>query len=207
MAVRRADGEKTRAKVLDVALPLFAAHGFAGTSIRMISSAAGVNVATLAYHFEDKEGLYRTVVQRLHHDLARSFPTSPPQLGDLDALLRWYLDSAWTFCVEHREHNRLLLRHVLDRGALPDVVMENWTDVLMGRAVEVLQMFRPELDAVRARVMVSAIQHLLVRFTLEDPAQFSLIVGSDGHDLSVEIVDFLEDLVRSQLGLPALSRS
>ena len=201
MATRRADGEKTRARVLEVALPLFAAHGFAGTSIRMISSAAGVNVATLAYHFEDKEGLYKTVVQRLHEDLNTSFPTTPPP-GDPDTLLRWYLEMAWQFCVDHREHQRVLLRHVLDRGMLPEVVLENWTESLMSRAVMVLRVFRPDLPEHRLRLLISSVQHLLVRFVLEDAQQFEALVGSDV-DKATLVVDFLEDLVRSHLGLPA----
>ncbi|MEZ4323524.1 MAG: TetR/AcrR family transcriptional regulator [Myxococcota bacterium] len=199
MATRRADGERTRAKVLEVALPLFAAHGYAGTSIRMISSAAGVNVATLAYHFEDKEGLYRTVVQRLHEDLSSAFPSTPPP-GDPSKLLRWYLESAWQFCVDHREHNRVLLRHVLDRGALPDVVVDNWSESLMQRAVLVLRMLRPDVPEVRIRLLISTVQHLLVRFVLEDPAQFARIVGTDA-EVGTVVVDHLEELVRGQLGL------
>lgn len=202
MASRRADGEKTRTKVLDVALPLFAAHGFAGTSIRMISTAAGVNVATLAYHFSDKEGLYTTVVQRLHEDLAEAFPKTPPA-GNPDELLRWYLQATWDFCVEHREHNRLLLRHVLDRGALPDVVIENWSDDLMERATQVLSMFRPDWPETRIRLLVTAVQHLLVRYSLEHPAQFDRI-HANPEDRDTAIVDFMELMVRSMLGLPAL---
>lgn len=204
MATRRADGEKTREKVLEVALPLFAAHGYAGTSIRMISGAAGVNVATLAYHFEDKEGLYKTVVQRLHEDLSSSFPATPPP-GNPDDLLRWYLEAAWQFSVDHREHNRLLLRHVLDRGALPSVVLDNWTEQLMGRAVMVIRLFRPQMPEPAIRVLISAVQHLLVRFVLEDPAQFAAIMGTDAPRGKV-VVDFVEDMVRAQLGLPALAR-
>lgn len=200
MASRRADGEKTRAKVLEVALPLFAAHGFAGTSIRMISTAAKVNVATLAYHFNDKEGLYATVVQRLHEDLAASFPNEPPA-GNPDELLRWYLEAAWDFSVAHREHNRLLLRHVLDRGALPEVIIENWSDQLMSRAVQVLAMFRPDWDETQTRLLVTSVQHLLVRYALEDPTQFAFI-HANPEDINSAVVDFLEAMTRSMLGLP-----
>ena len=55
----RADGVDTRDRLLHVALKLFAEQGFAKTSIREISLAAGTNVAAIAYYFGDKAGLYR----------------------------------------------------------------------------------------------------------------------------------------------------
>ena len=65
-------GAKTRDGVLDVALPLFARHGFAGTSIRMVAREAKVNVATLAYHFGDKRGLYQAVLERLYVEVRQA---------------------------------------------------------------------------------------------------------------------------------------
>lgn len=55
----RADGVDTRDRLLHVALRLFAEQGYAKTSIREISQAAGTNVAAIAYYFGDKAGLYR----------------------------------------------------------------------------------------------------------------------------------------------------
>lgn len=50
---------KTKNKIELVALELFATGGFHSTSIRDISSVAGVNVASINYHFKSKEALYR----------------------------------------------------------------------------------------------------------------------------------------------------
>ncbi len=54
----------TREILLDKAEELFAERGVAGTSIRELSRAAGVNVAAVNYHFGSKEGLVRAVLQR-----------------------------------------------------------------------------------------------------------------------------------------------
>lgn len=199
MAGRRTDGDRTRERVLEAAIPLFAAHGFAGTSVRMVAGAAGVNVATLAYHFDDKDGLYRAVVQRLHQDLSEAFP-SLPQGSDPSTLLRSVIAGAWAFSLAHREHNRLLLRHVLDSGALPEVVVESWSEPLISRAVAVIAMFRPEWPAWRARLLVSSVQHLLVRWSVEDPDQLHALLGRPD-DVDAAVVAFTEDLVRGQLGL------
>jgi AcrR family transcriptional regulator len=55
----RADGLAARARLLAAALQLFADKGFASTSTREIAQAAGVNLAAIAYYFDDKAGLYR----------------------------------------------------------------------------------------------------------------------------------------------------
>lgn len=51
----------TRARLLNAALRLFAAQGFAQTSTREIAIAAEVNIAAISYYFSDKAGLYRAV--------------------------------------------------------------------------------------------------------------------------------------------------
>lgn len=156
-----------------------------------------MNVATLAYHFGDKDGLYRTVVQRLHEELASAWPELPPGTPP-EGVLRAVLVTAWSFCREHREHNRLLLRHVLDAGALPAVVVESWSERLISRAAGLVGALRPDWPEPRRRLMVSAVQHLLVRWSLEDPDQLRALLGGPD-DVDGAVIDFVEHLVRSQI--------
>ena len=44
-------------KILDAAEKLFAEHGFTETSLRAITSKAGVNLAAVNYHFGSKKFL------------------------------------------------------------------------------------------------------------------------------------------------------
>jgi AcrR family transcriptional regulator len=53
------EGEDTRRRLLHAALRQFAARGYATTTTRELADAAGVNVASISYHFGDKAGLYR----------------------------------------------------------------------------------------------------------------------------------------------------
>ncbi len=54
----------TRQKILDAAEKLFSDNGFDATSLRMITSAAGVNLAAVNYHFRSKDELVRAVYDR-----------------------------------------------------------------------------------------------------------------------------------------------
>ena len=55
---------ETRDLILDAAERLFAAQGFAATTIKQIGAEAGVNSALLYYYFADKETLYREMLRR-----------------------------------------------------------------------------------------------------------------------------------------------
>ncbi len=55
--------ESTRERIREVALDLFAEHGFSGTSTRDICSRAGVNGAALNYHWRSKEQLWQAVCE------------------------------------------------------------------------------------------------------------------------------------------------
>ena len=54
----------TRESILDTAEALFAQQGHDGTSMRQITGAAGVNLASVNYHFGSKESLVQAVLKR-----------------------------------------------------------------------------------------------------------------------------------------------
>jgi AcrR family transcriptional regulator len=56
-------GEETRQRLLETAIQMFAADGFAKVTVRDICRAAETNVAAVNYHYGDKFGLYMAVVR------------------------------------------------------------------------------------------------------------------------------------------------
>ncbi|HEY3348340.1 MAG TPA: TetR/AcrR family transcriptional regulator [Thermoanaerobaculia bacterium] len=60
---RGGDPAETRRGILKAAEESFAAAGFVGATTRQVAARAGVNVATLHYHFGNKERLYRAVLE------------------------------------------------------------------------------------------------------------------------------------------------
>ena len=59
---RAAQGRATRDQLIEVATRLFAEHGYEGTSIEAVLSAAGVSRGALYHHFAGKEALFEAVV-------------------------------------------------------------------------------------------------------------------------------------------------
>lgn len=68
----RTDGDITRARILEAAGELFAAHGFADTQNKMIAAHAQVDMASINYHFGSRKGLYQAVLVTAHHHLLNS---------------------------------------------------------------------------------------------------------------------------------------
>lgn len=61
---KRANGNRTKQKILDAAEALFGARGFDAVSLRDITEAAGVTLALASYHFGTKDRLFEAVVSR-----------------------------------------------------------------------------------------------------------------------------------------------
>lgn len=77
----RANGLATQERALAAAEELFATHGYEATSLRQIATAAGIDIATLKYHFKDKPSLFGEVYRSGHIRFVESIE---PMLGDLD---------------------------------------------------------------------------------------------------------------------------
>jgi TetR/AcrR family transcriptional regulator, regulator of cefoperazone and chloramphenicol sensitivity len=73
-----ADDKSVKQRIIDAAGDVFGRMGFKAATIREICRAAGVNVASINYHFGGKKELYRTVVTDL---LARTFGRYPVDQG------------------------------------------------------------------------------------------------------------------------------
>ena len=54
----------TKDRILDTAEELFMEHGFEATSLRSLTTSAGVNLAAVNYHFGTKEELFQAVLMR-----------------------------------------------------------------------------------------------------------------------------------------------
>ncbi len=69
--------DETRARIIEAAGPIFADKGYRDATVREICETAGVGLASVNYHFRDKQHLYAQVVESAFDDLSR---LKPPQV-------------------------------------------------------------------------------------------------------------------------------
>jgi AcrR family transcriptional regulator len=93
---RRGD---TRRRIQDVALALFAEHGYEKTSLREIAEVLDVTKAALYYHFKTKEDILVSIVDDLIgpvDDLIGWAEEQPRTLETKQEILRRYSEALWT---------------------------------------------------------------------------------------------------------------
>lgn len=77
----------TKQKILDVARVLFAEQGFEGTSVREIAKRAEVNIASLNYHFSNKENLFNEILKMSYlecsQEIRQFYERENPKLEDV----------------------------------------------------------------------------------------------------------------------------
>src|SRR3954451_3379612 len=112
---RRADGTGTRDRILKCAGELFAATGYGDTTSKAIAAAAGVDLASINYHFGSRTGLYQAVLVEAHRrlitlDLLEELERSrQPARVKLERLIEAFVASA---LAPHGWHSRVLAREI-----------------------------------------------------------------------------------------------
>lgn len=157
----RADGEATRARILEAAGELFAARRFAEATNKAIAARAGVDLASINYHFGSRSNLYQAVLaeadQRLVNftDLRQLVDSDLPAASKLHVLIEWLVGAskgeprAW--------HLQVLAREVLAPSSHLHVV---YRDVGLPRVMLVRRILSgitaiPENDPALTRCLLS----------------------------------------------------
>ena len=104
--------EETREAILEAGVELFSAQGFEGTSVRAIEIAAETKRGLVAYHFGDKEALWRAVADRVFADLpvVSNDVREVVQALDLRAQVTAYLTHFIQYSAAHPEVSRLIIQ-------------------------------------------------------------------------------------------------
>ncbi len=98
----------TRQRILNAARALFAQHGYAGTSIRMIARHCGISDPTIHYHFRDKAEIYEALL------VPPAYGYEPPQASNASReALANFMEQRFWWWAGNTEFARLLLREQL----------------------------------------------------------------------------------------------
>lgn len=168
----------TRTKILDVAERLFADGGFAATSLRTITTEAGVNLASVNYHFGSKDALLFEVLGRrlrpMNEVRLKLLDEIEAEAGektpDVEKVMRAFLEPAVesvTAPIGDRGANfvRLLGRmHVEANDTIRQMFLDQFSEVIR-RFTDALSRIYPELSAEEARLrlflVVGVMAHVL----------------------------------------------
>ncbi|MGI3779155.1 MAG: TetR/AcrR family transcriptional regulator [Janthinobacterium lividum] len=157
--VRRA-GSETRTEILRVALELFTARGFEGTSIRDIAEAMGVTKSSLYYHFASKEAIVRALLDSRHDEIDELLVWIEGQPPGPDLLSRTALHWVGSTGIERIQGmrfahaNRPIMRKLAAAGGDRRV----WFDEVVDR---VLPADAPVADRLRARMAFDTVSAAL----------------------------------------------
>jgi len=176
----------TKQKILDAAERLIAEQGYGSTSLRHIIAKAGVNLASIHYHFGSKEELLdeliaakvapinRERLERLEQAHAEAAPAPP----SAEAVLRAFMLPMAQAATRDPQFVKVMGRIVAE-GLLPAVIAKHFKPTV-GRFIGVLRQVVPELaDAEfqwRIHFMTGAIAHTMCN-SADAPADFETRIG------------------------------
>ena len=173
MSTTQGDRE-TRERLLKAAERLFAERGFKAVTVREICRAARANVAAVNYHFGDKLGLYRQVIQtaiemmRAATDEARSSGEGRSADEQLRLYIAIFLRRLLTS--GHESIHKLISREITDpTPALDELVDQGVRPRLEYLSGIVGQMIGCDASDERVRRCVLSVQSQSIMFARPNP--------------------------------------
>ncbi len=202
---------ETRQRLLNVAAELFAEHGFNHVTIREICQAAGANLAAVNYHFRDKLGLYKEVVQmaadamnKFKAEILDTVEPQPPEerlRGYIRLTLHRLLDP-------HQESwmEKLIARETTDPTPAIDLIIEKGIKPTVERNGRMVgELLGTTLDDPRVWQCFLSVQGQCLFYKMSMPV--TLRMAPPGFQYTSEVVDALAEHVYqfSLAGIRALA--
>ncbi|MGW4650837.1 TetR/AcrR family transcriptional regulator [Kitasatospora sp. NPDC004289] len=159
MSQHRSTADTSRERIIAAATTLFAEHGYDGTTTRTVAAAAGLNIATVAYHVGNKADLYREVM-RLAHETEQSAVADAlaafarDVAADPAAAAAAFADRYLDFCLEQPHVPALWMRRWLADAAEFAELEELYARPLLESVRDALTAALPGLEEDRAELTV-----------------------------------------------------
>lgn len=187
--------EETREAIIGAAIEVFGELGYNGATLATIARRAGVTVATVPYHFDDKRGLWDATLTAFYGELL----TFGGQL-DLAPSLGQLIDDLYAWAEAHRASIRVILRHILETGGLDPSVEGRMAGAMA--FVSQLGARRFGVPPERVQDATIALSHLIVRFVTNRPEDNRRSFGEpDDAATRARIVALLVRIARCSLRL------
>ncbi len=161
---KRAAGEDKRAKILEAATTLFNRYGYRRTSIDLLAAEAQVAKPTVYAYFEDKEAIFRAVVEHVAGEMQRAAEEAIAAEGPIEERLAGALAAKHTRYWELVHASPHAKELVESQDAVAAAVVERADRAFVRLVVRALEE-SDEIDLGRAGLGAPAAAALLVRAT------------------------------------------
>lgn len=141
---RERNAVETKRRLLDAAEAEFASKGYAGARLREVAQNAGVQQALIHHYFEDKDGLYRAVLERALEQTTADSWAILGQVADIEDLLTSYVDLLVRFHVAHANLLAMLRMEALSGSQVVVEVVQQRTRPLFEAAEKLIERFQKE---------------------------------------------------------------
>lgn len=111
----------SREKILNAADTLFGELGFNGATTREIAELSGVNKALIHYHFNNKETLLQSVLDKYYENLANAVKTPLLEEGDLRERIMRLIDVYSDFLSKNRNFIRIIQREATGKKGMEQI--------------------------------------------------------------------------------------
>ncbi len=139
----KCDQSDTRTAILDVAIPLFAASGYNGVSMRTIAKLVGISAAALYHHYPDKQSLYLATMERVFADKSEGITSAVARQGSSAERLHAFVESFTELTARDPDFRNLFLRELLDGD---EARLRLLADKVFGESFEAMTALARELD-------------------------------------------------------------
>ena len=214
---KKGQSEGTRKALIDAGARLFATRGFHGVSVRELTSEAGVNLATVSYHFGGKAGLYEALIDEIINRRDDIFPTETEIRAQLEScpdtpeakgeIIDWFVstvaygllgpeDTVWPTI--------LITREIMQPSEFYTKLETNFFDPTQ-TSIEVMttELLPAGTDREEIIITAQASLNMILKF-IEGQPLFSKWLGWEKYDDKglAKIVKVLSKRTRGMFGLP-----
>ena len=207
----------TKTKILDVAEKLFAEVGIHATSIRQIVKEAGVNVASLHYHFGSKEAVIHEIItrrlrpineakQKRLDEIVQESAGKPP---NLESVLRAFIEPHIHMQKVAGEKVKILMKlmvQIEDDAHRLKVMQDPLIMNVFNRFLSTFQSILPHLSHSeliwRFKFMIFCMHAIMVQHPIPQNSQFK-----DEKETTEDIVNYVITFLKAGFIAPATTHS
>ncbi len=166
--VERENSSDKVEKILLGAMQEFLAHGYAGASMDKVASAAGVSKATVYSYFQDKQGLFKGLVEQLAKKRFESILGTKPLEGEPNIVLRRLLTKALNQMLKDKEFQGFQRMLIGESARFPEL-SQVFLSSIAKPGIEIISSYlvsRRELNIPDPEAMVCILMGSIVHFVI-----------------------------------------